>query len=483
MSTKKSITSLTGSNGERIVEDLLPFSVQDFALSALDALPFGINIVNRDMRIIYVNQHQQSFFPDRQLGRRICFQAYMNDDQREEVCPWCASKIAFQTGKLVRRVAPSRNQEGIVFKHFEVVAIPLRDKSGEIFAVMELVEDIAGRTFNVPLALEPGKTRNLSQMFAFDRLICASKAMKDLRRRLELFSDNDAPVLIQGETGTGKNLIAEILHENSSRKSKPFIDLNCANMTETLMESELFGHEKGAFTGANSIKKGMVEMAEGGTLLLDEIGDAPMNIQAKLLRFLESGRFERVGGTRTIQVDARIIAATNQDLERRITEGKFREDLFYRLSVLTITVPSLQERPEEIPILVEYFLDQAVKEAGLEPKKIHPRVMRMFLDYSWPGNCRQLKHEIEQMVILGKYDSILTEELVSRKILLSLGKAPYIPDLEADSSSLREVTNLLEKRLIRKALQETNGNKTHAAEMLGLTRRGLLKKIQRLGLG
>ncbi|MBK7496519.1 MAG: hypothetical protein IPI28_14425 [Candidatus Omnitrophica bacterium] len=132
---------------------------------------------------------------------------------------------------------------------------------------------------------------------------------------------------------------------------------------------------------------------------------------------------------------------------------------------------------------MEYFLDQAVKEAGLEPKKIHPRVMRMFLDYSWPGNCRQLKHEIEQMVILGKYDSILTEELVSRKILLSLGKAPYIPDLEADSSSLREVTNLLEKRLIRKALQETNGNKTHAAEMLGLTRRGLLKKIQRLGLG
>ena len=466
----------------RIVEDLLPLSIRDFALNALDALPFGINIINREMRVVYVNQHQQSFFPDRQLGRRICYQAYMNDEHREEVCPWCASTIAFQTGKVIRRVAPSRNQEGIVFKHFEVVAIPLRSQEGEIFAVMELVEDIADRTFNVPLALEPGKTRGLSQMFAFDRLICASESMRNLRRRLELISDTDAPVLILGETGTGKNLIAEIVHENSSRKSKHFVCLNCANMSETLMESELFGHEKGAFTGATSTKKGMVEMAEGGTLLLDEIGDAPMSIQAKLLRFLESGRFERVGGTRTIQVDSRIIAATNQDLERLISEGKFREDLFYRLSVLTLSVPSLHERPEEIPILVEYVLDQAGKDAGVEPKKIHPKVMRMFLDYNWPGNCRQLKHEIEQMVILGKYDSILTEELVSRKILISLGKTSFIPPAETESSTLKETTDLVEKRLIRKVLQETNGNRTHAADRLGLTRRGLLKKIQRLGL-
>lgn len=482
MSPEKQPSPLSESIRSRIVEDLLPLSVRDFALNALDALPFGINIINREMRVVYVNQHQQSFFPDRQLGRRICYQAYMNDDHREEVCPWCASTIAFQTGKVIRRVAPSRNEEGIVFKHFEVVAIPLRDQNGEIFAVMELVEDIADRTFNVPLALEPGKTRGLSQMFAFDRLICASESMRNLRRRLELISDTDAPVLILGETGTGKNLIAEIIHENSSRKSKHFVCLNCANMSETLMESELFGHEKGAFTGATSTKKGMVEMAEGGTLLLDEIGDAPMSIQAKLLRFLESGRFERVGGTRTIQVDSRIIAATNQDLERLISEGKFREDLFYRLSVLTLSVPSLHERPEEIPILVEYFLDQAVKDAGLEPKKIHPKVMRMFLDYNWPGNCRQLKHEIEQMVILGKYDSILTEELVSRKILVSLGKTSFIPPAESETSTLRETTDLVERRLIRKVLQETKGNRTHAAERLGLTRRGLLKKIQRLGL-
>jgi transcriptional regulator with PAS, ATPase and Fis domain len=482
MKAEKSPSFRIESINERIVEDLLPFSAQDFALTALDALPFGINIVNRDMRVIYVNRHQQSFFPERQLGRRICYQAYMNDEHREEVCPWCASMIAFQTGKVVRRVAPSRNQEGIVFKHFEVVAIPLRNKEGEIFAVMELVEDISDRTFNVPLELDPVKTRDLSQMFAFDRLVCASESMRNLRRRLELISDTDAAVLILGETGTGKNLIAEIIHQNSSRRNKPFVILNCANMSETLMESELFGHEKGAFTGAASAKKGMVEIADGGSLFLDEIGDAPLSIQAKLLRFLETGQYERVGGTKTHQVDSRILAATNQDLERLLVEKRFREDLYYRLSVLTITVPSLRDRPEEIPLLVEYFLSSAAREAGVEPKKIHPKVMRAFLDYNWPGNCRQLKHEIEQMVILGKYDSTLTEDLVSRKILVSLGKASLIHNPETDSTSLRETTDLVEKRLIRKVLQETGGNRTHAAEKLGLTRRGLLKKIQRLGL-
>jgi transcriptional regulator with PAS, ATPase and Fis domain len=470
----------------RLLSERLAGNLETFAFAALDGLPFGISIIDRDMRILFVNRRQQSFFPGRKLVGETCYRAYMNDPNCDETCPWCAASVAIKTGKVVRKIAPSRDERGVVFDHFEVIAVPLRDGAGQVFAIMELVQDIADRAFKVPLTLEPSEPRNLSRMFAFDRMVCASEATRNLKRRLEMIFDTDATVLITGETGTGKNLVSNVIHENSSRRSRPFVTLNCANMSETLLESDLFGHERGSFTGAVAAKHGMVETAEGGTIMLDEIGDAPLSIQAKLLRFLETSEFERVGSTKTRSVDVRVLAATNRDLDALMGEGRFREDLYYRLSVITIEVPPLRERPEEIPILAERFLANACRRLGVETKTFHPRVMRLFLDYDWPGNCRQLKHEVEQMAILAKYETVVTEELVSRRIAgagISVerpAQSKIAPHPQVDS--LKSCVEAHEQNVIRDALAAANGNRTLAAKTLGLTRRGLLKKMQRFGI-
>jgi Nif-specific regulatory protein len=295
---------------------------------------------------------------------------------------------------------------------------------------------------------------------------------------------------LRGETGTGKELVAHAIHYNSHRAKGPFIKVSCAALPETLLESELFGYEKGAFTGAAARKLGRFEMADGGTLFLDEIGDISASTQIKLLRALQEREFERVGGTETIRIDVRVIAATNRDLEKAIQEKQFREDLYYRLNVVPILLPSLRERREDIPLLVSHFLKKAGLENGKKVKYVSDAAMEYLMNYNWPGNIRELENAVERAVIHCKSDTLeadlfpipgpkghpVTIQLQPSRIRSVEGEAA-----EADRN-LPEAVEELEKKLIREAFQKTGGNQRKAAKALGVTERILGYKAKLYGL-
>ena len=297
---------------------------------------------------------------------------------------------------------------------------------------------------------------------------------------LALVAPSEATVLITGESGTGKELVARAIHRNSPRKDNSFVAVNCAALTETLLESELFGHEKGAFTGAHQRKAGRFELADHGTLFLDEIGEMALTTQAKLLRALEERAFERVGGTKTIQVDVRVLAATNRDLNAEIAESRFREDLYYRLNVVQVHVPSLRDRgAADIEELAEHILHQSAERNHRSVKGITPRAMKALVANPWPGNVRELVNAVERAVILARGDEVDLEDLplavqdraVGRKLDDSAGGL-------APGMTIKEV----EAELIQRTLEETGGNRSRAANMLGITRQTLLNKIREYGL-
>jgi two-component system NtrC family response regulator/two-component system response regulator HydG len=310
----------------------------------------------------------------------------------------------------------------------------------------------------------------IGQRYGLDNFIARSPAMRRVLEEVGSVAPTDATVLLRGESGTGKELIARAIHKLSRRHESIFVAVNCAALTETLLESELFGHEKGAFTGAISQKKGRVEIADGGTLFLDEVGDMSPAMQAKLLRALQEQAFERVGGTRTIKVDVRIIAATNRDLEGAIKEGKFREDLYYRLNVMSIRIPPLRERSECIIPLSEFFLDKFSRSLGRGVRKLSPEVVVLLLKHTWPGNVRELENAIERGTIVAKGDVVRAEDLP-----LSLQDKDTKP-LQVDFPvvPLRE----MERRLIIKALDVAGGNRTRTAEILGISLRALQYKLK-----
>jgi len=279
-----------------------------------------------------------------------------------------------------------------------------------------------------------------------------------------------APVLVQGESGTGKELVARSLHYNSTRRECPFVRVNCAALSETLLESELFGHEKGAFTGALSRRVGRFELANSGTLLLDEVSEIPPKLQAKLLRVLEEEEFERVGGNRTIRVDVRIIATTNRDLREAIRSGDFREDLFYRLNVVPVTLPSLKERREDIPSLVDFFIHKFHQEEGLQECRVSRETIALLQRYSWPGNVRELRNVVHRALVMGPGKVLMPEHV--RSELVNLAKGDSANDV---GKSIEEV----ERDLILRTLEETGGNKTAAARILRVTARTLRNKLQR----
>ncbi|UCF05044.1 MAG: sigma-54-dependent Fis family transcriptional regulator [bacterium] len=292
---------------------------------------------------------------------------------------------------------------------------------------------------------------------------------------IERVAPTNARVLIMGENGTGKELVARKLHELSKRSAEPFIEVNCAAIPEELIESELFGHEKGSFTGAISQRIGKFELADGGTLFLDEVGDMSLSAQAKVLRVLQESVFERVGGTETKKVDVRVIAATNKDLLGEAAENKFREDLYYRLNVVPIHIPPLRERRSDIAILAEYFLNEAAVELGTAPKKFSRRALDILMDYSWPGNVRELMNLIERLCILTSGDTI-TEDDLPQLTLTREG------DILKDPFSLRtyqEFKDFTEKEFLVKKLQENNGNVSRTARQLGMQRSNLYKKLEK----
>ena len=318
----------------------------------------------------------------------------------------------------------------------------------------------------------------LGERFNFSSIIGRSRAMRELFETLALVAPSDATVLITGESGTGKELVANAIHEGSPRRDKPFVKVNCAALHENLLESELFGHERGAFTGATAQRKGRFEVAHGGTLFLDEIGDMSPATQAKVLRVLQEGEFERLGGTRTLRVDVRVLAATHRDLEAMVAEGAFRQDLYYRLSVVPVHLPPLRERREDIPVLAEHFLRVYAGKNRKEVRGFHPAAMDLLVRHDWPGNVRELQNAVERAVILCLGDRITPQELPPA--LRAAGASPGpAPGREAGPRSLKEA----ERELILRTLEETGGNRTRAARLLGISRQTLLNKLREYGAG
>ena len=320
-----------------------------------------------------------------------------------------------------------------------------------------------------------------------------SKAVQDVFKTVGRIAPKDVPVIIQGESGTGKELVAKLIHTNSPRNEGPFIAVNSAAIPRELMESELFGYEKGAFTGAIETRLGKFELANNGTLFLDEIGDMALDLQSKLLRAIQGQEFYRVGGKQPIQVDVRIIAATNQDIEKAVEEKKFREDLLYRLNVVTIKLPPLRSRKEDIPLLVEYFLQKFQEEMGIEPRTISPNATNALKSYSWPGNVRQLENILRRAVLLSPNpmltpdDVSLPRERRNRESLediISSRLEGYINSIDASGKHelYDTIVPFMERPLIKLVLKKTGGNQVKTAEILGINRNTLRKKIKELGI-
>lgn len=325
--------------------------------------------------------------------------------------------------------------------------------------------------------------REVSSTYDFSNIIGSSQVMLDVFGIIRKVADTKATVLITGESGTGKELVAKAIHYNSRRKKRPLVAVNCAAIPANLMESELFGHVRGAFTGAERTKAGLFEEADGSSLFLDEIGELPLEVQAKLLRALQDGEIKRVGDSRTRTVDIRVMAATNLDLAKAVAEGKFREDLYYRLNVIPIHLPDLNSRNEDIPLLAVHFLKQASQRHEIPEKRLSQSAMEALVSARFPGNVRELANNIEQALLMSDHEVIELDDLPLAVRSASGGYSVRVPAAERDLKKvLKTISKLAEKQVIGKALQETGDNRTHAAEVLGISRRALITKIQDLDL-
>ncbi len=322
----------------------------------------------------------------------------------------------------------------------------------------------------------------LGNKYRYHMMVGKSKPMQQIYRLLEKISNSDSSVFIQGENGTGKELVAKAVHFYSPRKDKVFLAVNCSAFNDNLLDSELFGHVKGAFTGAVKDKKGLFESADGGTLFLDEIGDTSLSMQVKLLRVLQEGTFMPVGGATPRKSDVRIIAATNRNLKEMMAKGEFREDLYYRINVININIPSLRERKEDIPLLMDHFMQKRCGESGLPLKTLSKKCLEKMLDYPWPGNVRELENEIERLVVLAGEEKTIMPELLSARIL-DFGVDHSVSGKGIDTSgSLKDALEELEIIMIREGLKRCNFNKSKLAKELGISRASLIMKVEKYEL-
>ena len=351
----------------------------------------------------------------------------------------------------------------------------------EDLRVLQIIATLIGQAIKIHSAYETERqkkeelTKELKNRYSLPNIISVSDKMEDVTKTCLKVANSRANVLLRGESGTGKELIAKALHYESDRSNMPFVALNCAALPETLLEAELFGYEKGAFTGAIGAKPGRFELANKGTIFLDEIGDINLSIQAKLLRVLQEHTFERLGGTKTIHVDVRVVAATNRNLEEMVKAGKFREDLYWRLNVVPIFIPALRDRREDIPPLIEHFLKRFNKEYE-KNITINPDALRYLIEYAWPGNVRELENTIERLVVLNESGIIKADELpayIKDKI--------SIKNYTSEGSLIVEKERLEKERIIE-ALKKCNFNQSKAARLLGITQRQIGYKIQKYGI-
>lgn len=361
----------------------------------------------------------------------------------------------------------------------------VEDQDREHF--LDLVELVSQEIVTLHLEITSRENRikelnkELGSRYKYDSMIGKSKPMQTLYGLLDKIKNADSTVLIQGENGTGKELIAKAIHYNSARKDKAFVIQNCSAFNDNLLESELFGHVKGSFTGAVRDKKGLFEMADKGTFFLDEIGDTSPTMQVKLLRVLQEGTFTPVGAVEPRRVDVRIIAATNRNLKEMVEQGTFREDLYYRLNVINLRVPPLRERKEDIPLLAEYFLNKAQEgNPGSQRKILTKRALEKLYDYPWPGNVRELQNEMERLVVLSGTENKITADVLSPK-MIEVGEKGKIQGARVHGK-LKDALEDLEREMIKEGLRRTGWNKSKLAKELGISRAGLIMKVEKYGL-
>jgi len=326
--------------------------------------------------------------------------------------------------------------------------------------------------------------QEVEKKYSFENIIGKSSQMQDIFKKIEKITDYKSTVLITGESGTGKELVARAIHYVGNRKKHPFVPVNCGAIPHELLESELFGHVKGAFTGAINHKAGLISQANYGTLFLDEIAELPLNLQVKLLRFLQEGEIRRVGDTRTVKVDVRIIAATSRNMLEAVEQDRFRKDLYYRLNVVPLHIPPLRERREDIALLTRHFMKKHAQEMGKSIRDISPEAMRLLLECEWRGNVRELENILERAIVMTEGDSIIAEHLPADMFKMESDIVLKIPDSRISLKEVMpEITRMAEKELILRALRQTDNNRTKAAQLLQISHRALMYKLKEYNLG
>jgi PAS domain S-box-containing protein len=445
-------------------DDTLIIDGDVFYEAILNTIIDGVTVIDSEYRIRYQNQvADQIYGPS--IGK-LCYETYRG---LKEPCDNCFSLDVFKDGESRVGINNVHLPNGDLL-WVETRASPLRNSEGNIIAAVEVVRDV---TEKIRLSDENVTLRReIARQAQFENIITQSKRMKAIFRLIERIAPTTSTVLINGESGTGKELIARAIYFNSDRKDKPFISVNCGAIPENLLESELFGHVKGAFTGAVKDNPGLIETAEGGILFLDEIGEIPLSLQVKLLRFLQDGECRRVGDTKTRKIDVRVISATNRNLEEAVQDGVFREDLYFRLSVIPIFLPPLRERREDIPLLATHLLQQLCDTHNRNINGISSEALKVLLEYTWPGNVRELENTIEYALHLTDDEQVIDMEQLPSKVK---GESDE-PDIPREFVSIEEYTKL--------SVLALQGNYTEEkiADILGISRKSLWEKRRRWGI-
>lgn len=463
---------MAGSQSDSFVHSSLSDPIIAARIEAIRQLAGGVSdrvaVMDREFNVVYANAAAwtEEVAGETRAHPAKCYEAFAH---RTDPCGSCPATKVFESPE-VQSVSCAAEGDGAACGMHQ--AFPLVASNGRVASMLVLFSPpskaTVRRATHVPEDLPPPMVRE-----HLGELIGRSAAMQQLFDMIALVAESQATVLIQGESGTGKELVAKTIHKLSDRREKPFVVVDCGSLPETLLESELFGHMKGSFTGATANKRGLFEEADGGTIFLDEIADTTPTFQAKLLRVLQEGEIKRVGGNQPIKVDVRVVSATNKDLGELVKAKAFRQDLYYRLAVLPLTLPPLRERREDIPLLVEHFVAASCKRHRQSPRAVSAEVMQALSEAAWPGNVRELQHYIERAVVTTTGPDLTCGDIVA------LGsKSPE----EGLRTVVRDAVSHTERTRIVEALKKTGGNRLRAAKLLKISRAGLYNKLREYGL-